>query len=118
MQLDAKSFLAWLKENYPLEEKEKMTPQRSETISSSTPQSDTKGLFLPLDHEYESSLLKIAVECWKALYEDAGLDGKKIRKPQIEVWVQEHYSDVSANSRKTIATIVNPFKTGGASPSE
>ncbi|MGB5685864.1 MAG: hypothetical protein WBM35_08635 [Candidatus Electrothrix sp.] len=87
---------------------------------SNTPQT-AQGLSLPLEHEYESSLLKIAVECWKALYEDAGPDGKKIRKPQIIAWVKEHYPDVSKNSReKIIAPLVNPdsLKKGGASPSE
>lgn len=118
LQLDAPSLLAWLKENYPLEEEVKITPQKNEPVSSSTPQSDTQGLTFPAGHEFESSLLKIAVECWKALYEDAGPDGKKIRKPQIEKWVEEHYPEVSANSRKTISTIVNPFKKGGASPSD
>ncbi len=117
--IEAESFLAWLKENYPLEETEQMkTVETAEDTTSDNLQADSQGLLLPLEHEYESSLLKIAVECWKALYEDAGPDGKKIRKPQIEKWVEEHYSEVSANSRKTIATVVNPFKKGGATSSE
>lgn len=119
VRLEAESFLVWLKENYPLEKTEQINlTETAEDITSDNLQADSQGLSLPLEHEYESSLLKIAVECWKALYEDAGPDGKKIRKPQIEAWVQEHYSDVSSNSRKTISTIVNPFKKGGASPSE
>jgi hypothetical protein len=117
--LEAESLLAWLKENYPLEETEQMKPvETAEDTTSDNLQTDSQGLSLPLEHEFESSLLKIAVECWKALYEDAGPDGRKIRKKQIEAWVQEHYSEVSANSRKTISAVVNPFKTGGASPSE
>ena len=73
--LEAESFLVWLKENYPLEEIEQMNPtETAEDITSDNLQADSQGLFLPLKHEYEASLLKIAVECWKALYED-GSDG-------------------------------------------
>ncbi len=114
LQLDADSLLAWLKKNYPFENQ----PHGIESTSDSSPSTVPQGLTIPTGHEYEPPLLKIAVECWEALYEDAGPDGKKIRKPQIEKWLQENHAELSANSRKTIVTVVNPFKTGGATPSE
>lgn len=113
LQLDADSLLAWLKKNYPFENQ----PQKIESTSDSSPSTVPQGITLPFKHEYQSALLKIAVECWKALYEDAGPDGRRIRKPQIEKWLQENHAELSANSREKVATVVNPFKSGGATPS-
>lgn len=89
----------------------------SEEITNNSSMIANQFLSIPIQHEYEPPLLKIAVECWKALYEDAGPDGRRIRKSQIEEWLQENYTELSANSRKIIAAIVNPFKSGGATPS-
>lgn len=116
--LETKSFLAWLKKKYPYEgEGREISHQKTESTPDKNPIAANQVLTLPIEHEFESSLLKIAVECWKALYEDAGPEGRKIRKPQIDKWLQENHTELSANSRKTIVTVVNPFKTGGATPS-
>ena len=73
-------------------------------------------IILPINHEYVPYWLKVAMECWENLYRNAGAEGKKIRKKEIKKWIQTNYPDIANNGREQIASIVNPFKKGGATP--
>lgn len=71
-------------------------------------------------HPFFSRELKIAVQAWVALYEENPPSGtpKGGHLNYIERWLRENHPGLGTTAIKRIKTIVNPNKSGGASPSE
>ncbi|MBU1140025.1 MAG: hypothetical protein KKA76_13675 [Proteobacteria bacterium] len=69
-------------------------------------------------HIYESKELLIGIEAWSILYGSGHEECKKIRKKDIIKWLKDTHPELYHETIKRIATVVNPFKSGGATPSE
>ena len=69
-------------------------------------------------HIYEPPELVIGIEAWTELYSKGEPEGRKTRKAAIEKWIVNHYPKLKVETVKRIATVVNPFKAGGATPSD
>ena len=63
--------------------------------------------------------LKMAIEAWSVLYKD-----KEKERPfgghkyQIIRWLEENAMHLSENAMMRIATLINPYRAGGALPNE
>lgn len=62
------------------------------------------------DHPYHAAELFIALDCWRALFDNAGNEAKTIKKPDIKTWIIEHYPALSATAADRIATVVTPLR--------
>jgi hypothetical protein len=62
------------------------------------------------DHAYYATELFIALDCWRALFENAGAEAKTLRKADIKVWITERYPALSATAADRIATVVTPLR--------
>ncbi|MFP3982327.1 MAG: hypothetical protein ACLFV2_01365 [Desulfurivibrionaceae bacterium] len=90
---------------------------RSESQTDNTPPVSINYELMKV-HVYEPEELIIGVEAWNALYGDEHPDGVKIRKPDISKWLHNNYPHLGNETVKRIATVVNPFKKGGATRSD
>ena len=61
-----------------------------------------------------SKPLRAAVEAYYELYSLKRHQPKLAHKKQIHDWLKNHYPNLSAHAMKSIATLVNPNKKGGA----
>lgn len=61
-------------------------------------------------HAYYADELFIALECWRALFENAANEAKTLRKADIKAWITQHYPALSATAADRIATVVTPVR--------
>jgi len=64
----------------------------------------------PKDHAYHAAELFIALDCWRALFENAGNEAKTLKKADLKAWMTEHYPALSTAAADRIATVVTPLR--------
>lgn len=64
----------------------------------------------PKDHAYHAAELFIALDCWRALFENAGNEAKTLKKADLKAWITEHYPALSTAAADRIATVVTPLR--------
>jgi hypothetical protein len=77
-----------------------------------------KPCYLNPKYEYYSEEMATAVILWREFYEKGQYNPKIAHKPQLKEWLNANKSDLSDAAQDRIATLVNPNKKGGATPTE
>jgi hypothetical protein len=80
---------------------------------------NTPATYLDPDHPMFSEELNIAITAWSAVLECSPPKPKQgSRKRLIESWLEKHHKTLSNEAKIRIATLLNPDKNGGVSPSD
>lgn len=111
-------------ETYPTAASLFLMPETFDTLKAKLLKSSTESVSPCLDenHQFHAKELKIAIEAWTALFEKKEIGdpiGKIKSKPggastMIKKWLGKKYPGQSDSAYERIATVINPFKQGGA----